>query len=279
MNFITLNLFIDVIIYSFIPLGLWFSFRIMKYPDLAVEQVFVLGGVIFGICMLKSVDYYIIPLIIISTSFLLGITNSTIRYSLRINPIILSLIMSYIYYSISLSIMGKPSLSYGSLIENQTSSTILIFLIILFIVITAVTHIFLKSNFGNKVIATGCNHSLSQGLGLRSYLYGAVGLSISYCIILSAGALYSLKLRNSDISYGGGFLLMGLFIVLLCRVFDKRISIIRNAVLILFTSLVYTAILQIVIIINLPPELTRGFYAIMLLFLVLLSPKSNYNFL
>lgn len=277
MNFINLNLFLDLIIYSLIPLGLWFSLRIMKYPDLAIEQVFVLGGVIFALCIESQANISVLLTTIVFSSIILGFTTSLIRYKLSINPIIISLIMSYIYYSISLVLLGKPNLSLSEYYNRLDSTFLLLLLLSFFCLITITTHFLLKSNIGNKVIATGCNSALSKGLGFKTFVYGGIGLSFSYLIILSAGAFYSVKLRNADISYGGGFLLMGLFVVLLSRIFDKRITLIRNAGIILLISSIYAIILQLIIILNLPTELTRGFYAIMLLFLVIISPKSNFK--
>lgn len=277
MSFINLNLFLDLIIYSLVPLGLWFSLRIMKYPDLAIEQVFVLGGVIFALCIESQVNisYFIIS--IICSSIILGFVTSIIRYKLAINPIVISLIMSYIYYSMSLVLMGKPNLSLSEYYNRIDTKYLLFGVLTFFVITTIIASFLLKSNIGNRVIATGCNSTLSKGLGFKSFVYGGIGMSFSYFIILSAGAFYTIKLRNVDISYGGGFLLMGLFVVLLSRIFDKRITFIRNAGIILLISSIYAIILQVIIILNLPTELTRGFYALMLLFLVLLSPKSNFK--
>jgi len=41
-------LFSDVAVYLGLPLSLWISFRIIGYPDLALEQLFVLGGVVYA---------------------------------------------------------------------------------------------------------------------------------------------------------------------------------------------------------------------------------------
>ncbi|MCD4771855.1 MAG: hypothetical protein K8R41_00560 [Bacteroidales bacterium] len=276
MNILNLNLIIDVLIYSLIPLGLWISFRIMRYPDLAIEQVFVLGGVIFGlISEFTTNPLAIVPFFIIA-SIILGILISFFRYRLSLNPIILSLIFSYIFFSLSLFLMGRPNLSLLEYYENNIpKNTLLVFALSILIVLSIAYHYFFKSNKGSKVIATGCNPDLSKRIGLQSFLHGSIGISMSYFIVMIGGALYSLKLRNADISYGGGFLLMSIFIVLICRLFINRISFIKNALAIIFATLIYTVILQFIISLNFPSELTRGFYAIMLLLLVIFSPKSK----
>jgi hypothetical protein len=72
---------------------------------------------------------------------------------------------------------------------------------------------------------------------------------------------------------------MANFIVLITRILDKRISFIRNALIIIIATCIYSLILQIIISLNFPTELTRGFYALMLLLLVVLAPKNEIKML
>jgi putative ABC transport system permease protein len=276
---LNIDFFVDTLIYSFIPLGLWISMRIMKYPDLAIEQVFVMGGGIFAIATQNNIQIFWILFLLLAFATTMGFVNSLLRFKLKINAIILSLIMSYCYYSLSLYCMGKPNLSVSNYYDFIDSKALLIIILVLLTIIVLAFHFFLKSNIGNKVIATGCNDSLSKGLGMKTMLLGGIGLSISYTVILIGGMLYSMKLRNADISYGNGYLLMAIFIVLITRILDKRINFIRNALIIITATCIYCIILQTIISLNFPTELTRGFYALMLLLLVILAPKNEIKLL
>ena len=171
-----INLIVDVLIFSLIPLGLWVSFRIMRYPDLAIEQVFVLGGVIFGLIVQSGLKMaYIFPTLIV-VSFILGFIISFFRHKLELNPIILSLIFSYVFYSLSLCIMDRPNLSLIEYFEHIPKIHLLIITLLILLVLIISFHLFLKSKRGTKVIATGCNSELSKSLGLRSFLHGGIGI-------------------------------------------------------------------------------------------------------
>lgn len=277
--FLNIDFFIDTLIYSFIPLGLWISMRIMKYPDLAIEQIFVMGGVAFALMTKHSFPVYAIFIMLLVLSILLGLINGFIRYKLHVNAIILSLIMSYCYYSLSLYSMGRPNVSLINYYDFYSSSILLSSILIFIIIAILFTHYGLKTNIGNKIIATGCNENLSYDLGIKTVIYGGIGLSIAYFIILTGGAIYSLKLRNADISYGNGYLLMSIFIILVTRILDKRVCFIRNATLIVVFTILYSSILQFIISLNFPTELTRGFYALMLLLLAICAPKNEVKLL
>jgi len=161
---LNLDFLLDTLIYAFIPLGLWISLRIMKYPDLAIEQVFVMGGVIFAIATQNNISLPLIFVLLLMFATSMGFINGFLRFKLKVNAIILSLIMSYCYYSLSLYFMGKPNLSLSSHYDFIDSKIILIAIVSILAIIITLFYFLLKSNVGNKVIATGCNDSLSNGL-------------------------------------------------------------------------------------------------------------------
>ncbi len=279
MEFVfSIGFWIDILIYLTIPFGLWISFRILRYPDLAIEQVFVLGGVLASVVISNNWHViYIVPLII-TFSFFIAYKSSFFRYRLKVNPVILSLIMYYGYYSLSLVLMGKPNLSIYQFFTRLSNLDLLLLISTFWIFVAAISFYFFKTKNGIRVVATGCNSGLIDKLGFRPFIYGGLGLALSYFIILSGGAFYSIRLMNADISYGSGFLLMGIFVVLFTRVFDKRVSVLRNLFFIFIVTILYSVVLQYIISLNFPSELTRGFYAAMLLFLVVVSPKKDFHY-
>lgn len=277
--FLNVDFLIDTLIYSYIPLGLWISMRIMKYPDLAIEQVFVMGGVTFALLTQHNISLCGIVISLFTLSIILGLVNSFFRYRLGVNAIVLSLIMSYCYYSISLYSMGKPNISLMNYYDYYSSTILLLAIVVVLISTIIIIHFGIRTKIGNKVVATGCNEYLSRDLGIKTTLYGGIGLSISYLLTLIGGAIYSLKLRNADISYGNGYLLMSIFIILLTRIIDKRVNFARNSAFIVIFTIVYSFILQFIITLNFPTELTRGFYAIMLLILAICAPKNEVKLL
>ncbi len=266
---------IDFLIYAFIPLGLWFSFRIMRYADLAIEQVFVLGGVITALALNNYISLIFIPLILIFCSILLSTINSFLRYQFNIHPIILSLIMFYTYYSISLTLMKKPSLDL--LTEQINNQYLLTLLIIVYAFLFLFFIFFFKSKYGIQLKASASNVNLAQKLGINKIIFSTIGLSISYFCLLIGGMFYTLKLSNSDINYGTGLLLMALFVVVFTRFFNKRINILKNMLFILVVSMFYLMLLQIVIMLNVPTSLLRGIYAFFLLILIILLPKEEFK--
>lgn len=266
---------IDFLIYSFLPLGLWISFRIMRYPDLAIEQVFVLGGVITVLTANSNIPLIFTPLILILVSISLSIINSILRYKFNIHPIIQSLVMFYTYYSLSLTIMTKPNLDI--LNKHIDNSSLLMFLLIFYSLLLIFYTLFFQSKYGVKLKASASNVKLAQNLGINRITFSTVGLSLSYLCVLIGGMFYTLKLGSSDINYGSGLLLMALFIVVFVRFFSKRISILKNILSILVTSIFYLMLLQVVIFLNVPTNLLRGIYALFLLLLIIFLPKDEFK--
>lgn len=269
-----LTLFADVLIYMFLAFGLWFLLKVLKYPDLSIEQIFVLGGVVFGISSNADNHFTVTLSIVFVIALILSIICSFLRFKIKLNPIIISLIMTYVYYSTSLYLMGKSGISIKNISDNNEFNYMM-YSIILLITYSFFLFFLFKSKFGLRIISIGSNEILANRLSISPFKYGTAGLFFAYFIILMGGVLYAYRIKNADISYGGGFLLMSLFIVLLTNIISKRINVFKILFAILLVSLLYSLLLQIIITINFPSELTRGFYAISLLVLVIAMPRDK----
>ena len=135
------SLLSDVSIFWGLPLGLWVSFRIIGYPDLSVEQLFVLGGTLCGICLSRGLGVPALLGLLISAALILGFGCSVIRNRFGVHPILISLAAAYAYYSLSLVLLDGPNLYFGAIAPPPSLSFAGWTAFIVFsILITHVTH-------------------------------------------------------------------------------------------------------------------------------------------
>lgn len=263
----------DAAIYFGLVLSLWISFRILGYPDLALEQTFVLGGACLVFVIHNNLPVWLLfPFLVVLAAFL-GIACGVVRNVFRVHAIIVSLIASYIYYSLSLAIMGAPNVFIGSDLERlsflvATAAAVLLFGT--FLLISALTK---RTKAGLMVIAAGSNWDLASRHQLMPILWYSLGLSMAFLCALCSGALFAWRAGYHDVTAGNGFLLISIFVVIFTFAFQKRINLLSNGGLLMASLVLYLFIIQIALRLRMPPIWLRGFSAFVLLALVCLLPK------
>lgn len=275
MNPFLMQLFSDAAIYFGVGLGLWISLRVLAYPDLSIEQLFVLGGVAFALCGSHPSCLWLLPLVLFASSFALGFICSIIRNRFRIHAVLVSLIAAYAYYSISLALLGAPNVYFGDRIKPPSPLTVGISSVAIYGLLVVLLSIFARMPSGLKVVASGSNLELAERHNLKPVFWQGIGLGIAFLLSAVSGALFAWRVGYVDVGSGNGLLLIGIFVVLTVRAVQPRIKLGLNSAF-LFTALFgYLALLQVAIAIGLRPQWLRGLTALSLLVFLLILPRKR----
>ena len=273
MTTFLLSLLSDASIYLGLPLGLWISFRVLAYPDLSVEYLFVLGGVGYALAVTSGWGLPVLVVGLVLASALLGAVCSLIRNRFGVHPVLISLAFAYIYYSVSLALLGGPSRYVGASAPPPSDAFAAVFAAALFGFILVVLVLLARTNAGLKVIAAGSNADLAARHQLTPIVWQGIGLAVSFFLVMVSGALYAWRAGNVDVSYGNGLLLISIFVVVVTRAANTRINMAKNGLLLATFLLGYLGLLQASLLFGLPPQWLRGVSATFLLLLVLVVPK------
>lgn len=211
------------LIFSLVALGVFISFRLLRFPDLTVDGSFPLGGAVCATLIALGWDPYSATLAATAAGALAGLATGLLNVKLKIMDLLASILMMIALYSINLRIMGKPNVP---LIAEPTLFTLLqpewlsdyVFrpLLLVFIVIAAKLLLdwFFTTQKGLAIRVTGSNPRMARAHGVNTGGMILLGMAISNALVALAGALFAQTQGGADISMGIGTIVIGLAAVI-----------------------------------------------------------------
>ncbi len=261
-----LGLLSDTAILAGIPLSLWITFRICRYPDLALELWVAFGGAVYGYCKANGLGSatWLVPTAVVALTA--GFGTALLRTWRGVPPILLSVAIAYILYSGTLATLGGANLNLRPfLAEPPHPETALLYSGAAYGLIGGALWAAFKTRFGMRILASGSNPELARRHRVETVLYQTVALAGGFAIAMVSGALYSWRAANCDISYGGGNLVYALACVIVVRYLVPRPHMLLACLGLFACGLAFNFILQFSLAQNLPPQWTRGITGAILL--------------
>ena len=214
------------IIYGIVAFGVFFSFRLLSFPDLTVESTFPLGGAIVGAAVLAGVDPWLAIILAFLGGGIAGLITAFLSVRLGILHLLAGILTMIAGYSINIRIMGhRPNLSllgqdslFTPMAELTGLSEVIIKPLLLSALCLALLLIagrFLKSEIGLSLRATGQNARMVKAQGVNPSIHIALGLTLSNAMVALGGALFTQANGFADVSSGIGTIVFGLAAVIL----------------------------------------------------------------
>ena len=211
------------LIFSLVALGVFISFRLLRFPDLTVDGSFPLGGAVCAILIANGVNPWLATLAATAAGAGAGLLTGWLNVKLKIMDLLASILMMIALYSINLRVMGGPNVP---LINDPTLFTMLQPegmddylarpLILLFIVLAAKLALdwFFSTERGLAIRATGSNARMARAQGVNTGAMVLLGMAVSNALVGLAGALFAQTQGGADISMGIGTIVIGLAAVI-----------------------------------------------------------------
>ena len=211
------------LIFSLVALGVFISFRLLRFPDLTVDGSFPLGGAVCAILIANGTTPWLATLAATAAGAGAGLLTGWLNVKLKIMDLLASILMMIALYSINLRVMGGPNVP---LINDPTLFTILQPegmddylarpLILLFIVLAAKLALdwFFSTERGLAIRATGSNARMARSQGVNTGAMVLLGMAVSNALVGLAGALFAQTQGGADISMGIGTIVIGLAAVI-----------------------------------------------------------------
>jgi len=211
------------LIFSLVALGVFISFRLLRFPDLTVDGSFPLGGAVCATLIAAGWNPYGATLAAVAAGAVAGLITGWLNVKLKIMDLLASILMMIALYSVNLRIMGKPNVP---LISEPTLFTLLqpqalvdyIFRPALLLLIVIVGKLaldwFFATQKGLAIRATGSNPRMARSQGINTGNMIMLGMAISNALVALAGALFAQTQGGADISMGIGTIVIGLAAVI-----------------------------------------------------------------
>ncbi len=214
------------LIYSIVAMGIYLSFRTLQFPDLTVDGSFPLGAAVCAACIMHGIHPLTATLIAMLCGAFSGFVTALLATRLLILNLLSGILTMIALYSINLRVMGgRPNMSvsgdqtiftefFSFLVLPSLSASVLALLLIAFIFFVA-TLLFLRTELGLGLRATGCNPKMARAQGINDKRMVQLGLSISNGYVAVGGALFAQVHGFADVTMGIGTIVFGLAAVIL----------------------------------------------------------------
>jgi len=222
------------LIYGIMALGVFLTFRVLRFADLTIDGSFTLGAAVAAKLIIDGVN----PWLATGAAFLAGAAAGLVTGLLhtkgKIEGLLASILVMIALWSINLRVMEKsnlPLLRETTLLSGLRDDYLLggdswfsvgLFSIVLIIII-ALLRWFLGTNYGLAMQSTGDAESMVKSFGVNTDRVKIVNLALSNGLVGLCGALIAQYQGFADISMGIGLILVGLASVILGQaVFGQR---------------------------------------------------------
>lgn len=284
------------IIWGFMAIGVYITFRILDVADLTVDGSFTTGGATCVILTLNGVNMGLALLISFIAGLLAGLVTGLFHTKFGIPAILAGILTQLGLYSINLHIMGWGTkngsaanlqvsvdryklLVAGRYVRDLSLNNPLIVLVIIIPIIIAILYWFFGTEIGASLRATGANDNMARAQGINTDVTKVLGLMISNGIVAFSGALFAQYQGFSDVNMGRGAIVIGLAAVIIAEVVFGKVFRNFSAKLLgcVFGAVIYYIVIQIVLKMGLSTDDLKLLSALVVaVFLALPYWKSKY---
>ena len=239
--------------YALVALGIVISFRILAFPDLTVDGSFALGGAVAARLIVEGVSPLLSILISVVSGFAAGCCTGLLNTRLKINSLLAGILMMTMLYSINLRIMGRSNIQLLTVdtiltpLENLDINRfipIILFFLIVTIVMKILLDLFLHTQFGFAMRATGDNEQMIRTLGVDTDRMTVLGLGLSNAFVALSGALVSQDQGFADVGMGIGMIVSALASIIIGETLVKARSVQRMTLAAVVGSIIYKLIIS-----------------------------------
>ncbi|WP_284337640.1 ABC transporter permease [Comamonas sp. NoAH] len=211
------------LIFALVALGVYISFRLLRFPDLTVDGSFPLGGAVCAVLISTGTNPWIATLAATAAGAVAGMVTGWLNVKLKIMDLLASILMMIALYSVNLRIMGGPNVPlindptiFNMLQPESMDDYVFRPLLLLFIVVAAKLLLdwFFATQRGLAIRATGSNARMARAQGVNTGGMILLGMAVSNGLVGLAGAMFVQTQGGSDISMGIGTIVIGLAAVI-----------------------------------------------------------------
>ncbi|MBG9981951.1 ABC transporter permease [Aerococcaceae bacterium DSM 111020] len=251
-------------LWGIMGLGLYISFRILRFADLTSEASFTLGAAISVTLMAQGMNPFLATIIAIFGGVIAGFITGFLTTVLDIPGLLSSIITMTALYSVNLRIMGKPNASFrgsetifsvlSEFISDGLVLDAVVGIVFVGIIILCLTYFF-QTDFGQALIAAGDNPIMAISLGIKTKKITRIALMIANGLIALSGSLIAQNNGFSDVSMGTGTVVVAMASIVIGEVLIRReLTLTKRFMSIILGAIIYRLILVFVLRLGLDPN-------------------------
>jgi len=282
--------------YGLLALGLYISYTILDFPDLSVDGIFPLGGIMGTIAMY---NWGFHPIAALFVSMIVGMAAGSITGFLHVKCKISKLLcgiivmtgMASITLALTMVVSGNgfalTIIGYGakgieglfgfealtSLPSAARAGVIIAILLVILIAFKVLIDVFLKTKLGFMIRATGSNEQLVISMGRDPGNYKILGLSIANGLVGISGCLYSQLMFQYDNTCGAGKVVIALAAVIMGVTIFSNARFVKGTTAVCIGAVIYSLALYYFTLVDTNGIFLKLFNAVFFALVIILSSK------
>ena len=205
------------LVYGLVAVGLFLSYRILNLADLTVDGSFTLGAA-SSIMLTAAGMPWLGILAAVLTGAAAGFVTAFLQTKLKIQSILAGILTMTALYSINLRVMGgKASVNAINLttVFSFFKDTFgdfgkLLLIGIFLVVVLAALVLFLNTQLGLSVRATGDNENMVRSSSINGNFTKTLGLVVANAMVGLSGGVLAQYQQSADAGMGIGVVVIGL---------------------------------------------------------------------
>lgn len=251
------GIFVEGLIYAIMALGVFFTFRILDFPDLTVDGSFPLGAVIMATSLTAGRNPLAGLLLAFGGGVLAGFVTAAIHNRLKVPHLLAGILTMTMLYSVNIRILDNranlPLLRVDTVLTHVSAWAgnrlpvewaVLIFFILVVLTVKLALDLFFHTDMGLVFGALGNNEQMVRVQGVNPATLKLIGVGLSNGLVALSGAFAAQYQGFADVNLGQGIVVSGLASVMLGEFIIKsnRIGMLTLRVIlgaILFKAIMY----------------------------------------
>ncbi|MBB3810772.1 ABC transporter permease [Pseudochelatococcus contaminans] len=212
------------LIYALVSLGVYLSFRVLDFPDLTVDGSFPLGAAVTAVLLISDINPWVATAAGVLAGAAAGFVTAFVSVRFGVLNLLASILTMIALFSVNLRIMGRPNVALlnedtvltpylGGAMPDEYARPL--FLLAVVIAATALVALFLRSEIGLAMRATGANARMARAQGVRTGAQIILGVMVSNGLVGLAGSLFAQTSGFADVTSGVGTIVVGLAAVII----------------------------------------------------------------
>jgi putative ABC transport system permease protein len=241
------------LVYAFVAMAVYLSFRVLDFPDLTVDGSFPLGAAVAAVALIGGWNPWPATGFACLAGGLAGFVTAFVSVRFGILHLLASILTMIALFSINLRIMGRPNVAvlnqatiitpfYGRGLADYLVRPA--FLLVLVLIGAVLLSLFLKSDRGLAMRATGANPRMARAQGVRIGVNIMAGVALSNALVALAGALFAQTNGFADVTSGLGTIVVGLAAVIIGETLMPRVGIFVAIIGCVLGSVLYRLAIQ-----------------------------------
>lgn len=260
------------LLWALLAIGVYLTFRVLDIADLTVEGSFPLGAATAAAMIAAGIHPLMAIVAACIAGMLAGVVTGILCTKLKIPALLAGILTMIALYSVNLRIMGKanlPLLQHDTIFTlwnvgglDKPTAMLVIGAGIVFGV-ALLNYWFFGTELGTAVRATGFNPHMIRANGINTDNMIVLGLLLSNGLVAISGALVAQSNGFADVGMGVGTIVIGLASVIIGEVLFGTRSFKNCLISVILGSVVYRAVIAVVLQMGMPPNDLKLFTAIL----------------